>query len=137
MASDDTEEDVNDDEVANDDAAGGGAEGGVDRVADAEEHDDDVDGDGDLDIDDEASDDDSPVEELIKCIPPDGYELVRDCPKVVDGALEGQHILIKWPEEDGGWVHAIVEKPYRRKNNAGKNYNVKSTLKRLWATPTF
>ena len=65
MVSDDTEENVNDDEVANDDAAGGGAEGGVDRVADAEEHDDDVDGDGDLDIDDEASDDDSPVEELI------------------------------------------------------------------------
>ena len=48
-----------------------------------------------------------------------------DCPNVADGALEGQHTLVKWPEEDGGWVHAIVEKPYRRKNNAGKNYNVK------------
>ena len=114
MASGDTEEDVNDEEVANDNAAWGGAEGVVDRVADAEEHDDDVDGDGDLDIDDEASDDDSPVEELIKCIPPDGYELVRDCPNVAGGALEGQHILVKWPEEDGGWVHIMLAHTNKR-----------------------
>ena len=86
---------------------------------------DDVDGDGDLGIDDEASDDDCPAEESIKCVPPGGYELGLGCPNVADGALEGQHIIVKWPEEDGGWVHAIVEKPYRRKNKAGKNYNVK------------
>ena len=108
-----------------DDAAEEGAEVVVDLVVDAEEDEGDVDGDGDLGIDDEASDDDCPAEESIKCVPPAGYELVLGCPTVADGALEGQHILVKWPEEDGGWVHAIVEKPYRRKNNAGKNYNVK------------
>jgi hypothetical protein len=66
-----TEEYVNDEGVANDDAAGGGRKqgGGGDRVTDTEEHDADVDGNGDLGIDDEASDDESPIDELITFIP--------------------------------------------------------------------
>ena len=102
-----------------------GTEGEADPAVDAEQKEGDLDDEDDIDLAGEASDDESPTEAItITCTPPSGYNLVPSCPEVENGALEGQHILVKWPEEDGGWVHAVVEKAYHRKNNAGKNYNV-------------
>jgi hypothetical protein len=54
---------------------------------------------------------------------------------VAGGGLEGQHILVKWPEEDGGWVHAIVEKPYTGARTTLARTTTSSILKRLWVTP--